>query len=87
MDAIDVDSLDFTGWPRPVVPSDDGCVRFADGITLADLSVAPSDDGHHLMIYCRDILVSVLSGIGGGNEAFRFADGGYFTAEELLARL
>lgn len=87
MDAIDADSLDFTGWPRPVVPTDDGSVRFADGITLDDLSVAASDDGHHLMIYCRDTLVSVLSAIGGGDECFRFGDGGFFTAEELLARL
>lgn len=87
MSRIDDDSLDFTGWPRPTLPSADGSVRFAVGITLADLSVAPSDDGHHLMIYCRDTLVAVLSAMGGGAECFHFADGAFMSAEELLAHL
>lgn len=86
MNIAEEDSLDFTGWPRPTVPSDDGSIRFADGVTLADLSVAPSEDGHHLMVYCRDTLVAVLSAMGGGTD-FRFADGAFMSAEELLARL
>lgn len=87
MDIADEDSLDFTGWPRPTVPTDDNSVRFAAGVTLDDLSVAPSDDGHHLMVYCRDTLVAVLSAMGGGAECFHFDDGAFLSAEELLARL
>lgn len=87
MSLVDDDSLDFTGWPRPTVPTEDGSVRFAAGITLADLSVAPSDDGYHLMIYCRDTLVAVLSAMGSGTESFHFADGALLSAEELLAHL
>lgn len=87
MDIAEEDSLDFTGWPRPTLPTADGSVSFAAGVTLADLSIAPSDDGHHLMIYCRDTLVAVLSAMGGGAERFRFADGVFLSAEELLARL
>lgn len=87
MGIAEEESLDFTGWPRPTVPTDDGSVHFAAGVTLADLSVAPSDDGHHLMIYCRDTLVAVLSAMGGGAESFRFADGAFLSVEELLARL
>lgn len=87
MENPDDDSLDFVGWPRPTVPSDDGAILFAEGIIPEDLSVAPSDDGYHLMIYYRDKLISVLSSMGGGAECFRFSDGACFTAEELLARL
>ncbi len=82
----DGDSLDFTGWPRPALRTGDDSVRFAEGVTLADLSVSPSKDGH-LMIYCRDSIVAVLSAMGGGPERFHFADGVLLSAEELLALL
>lgn len=88
MDFTDDDSLDFTGWPRPTLGDDEeGCIRFADGITLADLDIVATDNGCCLMIYCRHTLITVLSSMGGSAECFRFADGGRLTAEELLARL
>lgn len=62
-------------------------MRFGADVTLADMRLAASGDGHYLLIYCRRRIVAILGSMGGNVERFEFADAGHMTAMELIERI
>lgn len=62
-------------------------VHFCPDTNWSHLSLRLSDDGGHLLVFCRDALIAIQGAMGGDRDRFVFADGSSCDAEALLARL
>lgn len=62
-------------------------LRLESMVTLADLSVAPSDDGQCLFVLCREQVVAMVCVTGSDVDVFEFSDATRLEVGELLERL
>ncbi len=69
-------------------PSADGDIlRFAEGITIEDFGVAPSNDQQCLLIYCQASLIAIVSAMGCDVHGFELAAGDKYSLTELLDQI